>query len=407
MKSRGPRYVFTLATGGVHDLTGYSTRSVHEAEPYDEQTGSLTTPIYETSTFGFAKAEEVPRAVAGRRGYVYSRWDNPTVVRLEKKLAAFEHGGDGAAFSSGMAAISTAIFSFLKKGTHVLGIKDLYGGTYALLHDILPDLGFDTTLVESSDFGALERGIKKNTGVVYIESPTNPTLKLVDIQKAAKLAHSSGALLMVDNTFASPINQNPIDFGADVVLHSVTKYINGHADLIAGAAVANKGNTHRIKMMRRDFGGTLDPIPAWLILRGMKTMAIRVRQQNATAMVLAEFLSTHKKVAAVHYPGLKTHPQHQLAKKQMKGFGGMLSIEIKGKTRDAMRFTESLKVATLAASLGGVETLVSQPYNITHTQMSVKEREETGIPETLVRVSVGIEDADDLVSDFRRALAAV
>jgi len=407
MKSRRLRYVFTPATEGAGNLNGDSTRSVHEAEPYDEETGSLTIPIYETSTFGFGKAEKVPKAVAGQGGYVYSRWDNPTVVRLEEKLAAFEHGGDGAAFSSGMAAISTAVFSFLKKGAHVLGIKDLYGGTYALLRDILPELGLDTTLVESSDFGALERGLKKNTRIVYIESPTNPTMKLVDIRKAAKLAHSNGGLLMVDNTFASPINQNPIDFGADVVLHSVTKYINGHADLIAGAAVASKENAHRIKMMRRDFGGTLDPIPAWLILRGMKTMAMRVRQQNATAMVLAEFLSTHKKVEVVHYPGLKTHPQHQLAKKQMKGFGGMLSFVIKGTTKDAMKFTESVKIATLAASLGGVETLVSQPYNMTHTQMSAKERAETGLPETLVRVSVGIEDADDLVSDFRRGLAAV
>jgi len=390
-------------------LTKDSTKSVHEAEPFDERTGSLTTPIYETSTFGFSRGEDVPIAVGGfgEKGYTYSRWDNPTVVTLEKKLAAFEHAEAGAAFSSGMAAISTSLFSFLKKGVHVLGIKDLYGGTYALLHDILPDIGFDTTLVESSDFGALESGVKKSTRIVYIESPTNPTLKIVDIQKAAKLAHSNGAILMVDNTFASPINQNPMDMGADVVLHSVTKYINGHADLIAGAAVASKENAHKIKMMRRDFGGTLDPLPAWLILRGMKTMAIRVRQQNATAMVLSEFLSNHRRVAKVHYPGLKTHPQHQLAKKQMKGFGGMLSFEIRGTTKDAMKFTESLKVATLAASLGGVETLVSQPYNMTHTQLSAKERALTGIPETLVRVSVGIEDADDLMEDFKRALAAV
>jgi len=390
-------------------LTKDSTRSVHEAEPFDEQTGSVTTPIYETSTFGFRRAEDVPIAVGsfGEKGYTYSRWDNPTVVTLEKKLAALEHAEAGAAFSSGMAAISTSVFSFLRKGAHVLGIKDLYGGTYALLHDILPDIGFDTTLVESSDSGALERGVKKSTRIVYIESPTNPTLKIVDIQKAAKLAHANGAVLMVDNTFASPINQNPMDMGANVVLHSVTKYINGHADLIAGAAVASKGNSHKIKMMRRDFGGTLDPLPAWLILRGMKTMAIRVRQQNATAMVLAEFLSSHSKVARVHYPGLKTHPQHQLAKKQMKGFGGMLSFEVKGTTKDAMKFTESVRVATLAASLGGVETLVSQPYNMTHTQLSAKERALTGIPETLVRVSVGIEDADDLVEDFKHALAAV
>jgi len=389
-------------------LPGDSTRSVHEAEPFDEQTGSVTTPIFETSTFGFRRAEDVPVAVGGfgEKGYTYSRWENPTVVRLEKKLAALEHGEDGAGFSSGMAAISTSVFSFLKKGVHVLAIRDLYGGTYALLRDILPDMGLDTTLVESSDF-ALERGVKKSTRIVYIESPTNPTLKIVDIRKAAKLAHSNGAVLMVDNTFASPVNQNPMDLGADVVLHSVTKYINGHMDVTAGAVVASKENAHKIKMMRRDFGGTLDPLPAWLILRGMKTMAIRVRQQNATAMVLAEFLSSHRKVAKVHYPGLKSHPQHQLARRQMKGFGGMLSVEIKGTTKDAMKFTESLKVATLAASLGGVGTLVSQPYNMTHTQMSAKERALTGIPETLVRVSVGIEDTDDLVEDFRRALAAV
>ncbi|HKT22458.1 MAG TPA: aminotransferase class I/II-fold pyridoxal phosphate-dependent enzyme, partial [Nitrososphaerales archaeon] len=365
--------------------------------------------IYETSTFGFSRAEDVPAAVAesGVKGYTYSRWDNPTVVRLEKKLAAFERGGDGAGFSSGMAAISTSIFAFLKKGTHVLGIKDLYGGTYGLLHDLLPELGFGTDLVDTTDFDALERGVRKSTRIVYIESPTNPTLKLVDIAKAAKLAHASGALLLVDNTFASPINQNPLELGADVVLHSATKYLNGHADLIAGAAVASQDRAHRIKMMRRELGGTLDPLPAWLILRGMKTMAIRVRQQNANAMTLAEFLSSHRKVAAVHYPGLRDHPQHQLARRQMRGFGGMMSFEIKGTTKDAMKFTESVRVATLAASLGGVETLVSQPYNMTHTQMSAKERASTGIPETLVRVSVGIEDPDDLVDDFRRALAAL
>lgn len=390
-------------------MTGDSTRSVHEAEPYDELTGSLISPIYETSTFGFTKAEKVADAVAhsGVKGYVYSRWDNPTVLTLEKKLAALEHGRDAAAFSSGIAAISTSIFTFLKKGVHVLAIRDLYGGTYSLMHEILPRFGFDTDLVETTDNSAMERGVKKNTGIIYIESPTNPTLKLVDVARVAKLAHENGAVLMIDNTFASPINQNPVDLGADVVLHSMTKYLNGHVDLIAGAAVANEKMVHKIKMLRRDFGGILDALPAWLILRGMKTLALRVRQQNSNAQALAEFLSTHRRVSAVHYPGLKSHPQHQLARKQMKGFGGMMSIEIKGTTKDAMKFTESLKVASLAASLGGVNTLVSQPFNMTHTQMSAKERERTGIPETLVRVSVGIEDADDLIDDFRRALAAV
>ncbi|MDG6899845.1 MAG: PLP-dependent transferase [Nitrososphaerota archaeon] len=389
-------------------MPGDSTRSVHEAEPFDEETGSLIAPIYETSTFGFTRAADVPFAVAGsgEKGYTYSRWDNPTVVRLEKKLGAFEHAGAGAAFSSGMAAISTAVFAFLKRGSHVLAIRDLYGGTFGLLHDMLPGLGFGTDFVDTGDAAALESGLRQNTHIIYIESPTNPTLKLVDIGKVAKLAHANGTLLMVDNTFASPVNQNPLDLGADVVLHSATKYLNGHADLIAGAAMASEERIRKIKMMRRQLGGTLDPLPAWLVLRGMKTMAIRVRQQNANAMALAEFLSSHKKVTAVHYPGLKTHPQHELARKQMRGFGGMLSFEIKGTARNAMRFTENVKVATLAASLGGVETLVSQPYNMTHTQMSAEDREKAGIPDTLVRVSVGIEDVDDLIEDFRRGLSA-
>jgi cystathionine beta-lyase/cystathionine gamma-synthase len=388
-------------------MAGDSTRSVHEAEPYDAETGSLITPIYETATFGFERADEVPRAVAGERGYVYSRWDNPTVVRLEEKLASLEGGGDAAAFSSGMAAISTSVLSFLKKGAHVLAISDLYGGTYSLVHSLLPGLGIETNLVDTTDPGAMERGVRRSTRVVYIESPTNPTLKLVDVSKAAKVAHESGAVLLVDNTFASPINQNPLALGADVVLHSATKYLNGHADLIAGASVSNKQRTHSIKMMRRDFGGVLDPLPAWLVLRGMKTMALRVRQQNANATALAEFLESHRKVSKVNYPGLRSHPQHSLARKQMRGFGGMLSFEVRGSMKDAMKFTESLKVASLAASLGGVETLVSQPANMTHTQMTPEARAKTGIPDNLVRVSVGIEDAEDLLSDFGQALAAV
>ena len=400
-------YLITPSLPPRCDLTKDSTRSVHEAEPYDEETGSIVAPIFETATFGFRKADEVTRAVAGERGYVYSRWDNPTVVRLEKKLATFEHAGDGAAFSSGMAAISTSVFSFIGKGEHVLGIRDLYGGTYSLLNDFLPRLGIETTLVETTNFDEMERVVRENTRIILVETPTNPTLKLVDISKVAKLAHSAGAVLFVDNTFASPINQNPMTLGADVVLHSATKYLNGHADVIAGATVAGKEAVHSIKMTRRELGGTLDPLPAWLVLRGMKTMAVRVHQQNANARVLAEYLSTHRKVRGVNYPGLETHPQYALAKKQMKGFGGMLSFEVKGSVRDTMRFTESLKVASLAASLGGVETLVSQPSKMTHTQMSAKERARTGIPDTLVRVSVGIEDAEDLVSDFERALASI
>src|SRR5256886_4270582 len=302
--------------------------------------------------------------------FVYTRWDNPTVRRLEKKLAELEGAEDSAFFSSGMAAISTSVLSFVREGSHLLAVSDLYGETYRLIHDFLPRLGVETTMVETTDIVQMRRNLKKNTTVVYIESPTNPTLKLVDIAKAARLAHGVGALLLIDSTFASPINQKPLSLGADIVLHSATKSLNGHADVIAGAAAARRGLVEKIKLVRRILGGTLDPHAAWLTLRGIKTMAVRVRAQNRNAQALAEYLSRHKKVAKVHYPGLRTHPQHTLARRQMKGFGGMLSFEVRGSMKDAMKFTESVKVATLAASLGGVETLVAQPATLTHTQLS-------------------------------------
>ncbi|QQG49565.1 MAG: aminotransferase class I/II-fold pyridoxal phosphate-dependent enzyme [archaeon] len=378
---------------------------MHEAEPVDEGSGSITTPIYQTSTFAFTKAEDARRAVLGEtKKYVYSRWDNPTTVRLEKKLAFFEGAEDAAFFSSGMAAISTSVLSALKAGDHAVAISDLYGGAFQLMTKILPRFGVRTTLVETGNHAAMKKVVGPSTKLVYIESPTNPTLKLVDIAGAARIAHGVGAALMVDNTFASPINQNPVKLGADVVLHSATKYINGHADVTAGVAAGDAETVDRIKHLRRDLGGTLDPHAAWLILRGMKTMALRVRAQNENAMAVAEFLSKHKRVRAVHYPGLASHPQHALASKQMKGYGGMMSFELKGTQKDAERLTERLKVVLLAASLGGVESLVSQPSIMTHTQMTKEERSGTGIPETLIRLSVGIEDKEDLVEDFRQAL---
>jgi len=385
-----------------------STSSVHAAEPMDEETGSVTTPIYQSTTFGFTRAEEVVKAVKGESSsFVYTRWDNPTVRRLERKLAELEGAEDSAFFSAGMAAISTSVLTFVREGSHVLAVRDLYGESYKLIHEFLPGLGVETTMVETTDLGEMRRNLKKNTKVVYIESPTNPTMKLVDIAKSAKLAHSVGALLLIDSTFASPINQKPLSLGADVVLHSATKYLNGHADVIAGAAAARRDLVEKIKFVRRILGGTLDPHAAWLTLRGIKTMAVRVHVQNSNAQALAEYLSHHKKVAKVHYPGLTAHPQHTLARRQMSGFGGMLSFEVRGSMKDAMKFTESVKVATLAASLGGVETLVAQPATLTHTQLSAEERAKIGISGTLVRVSVGIEDADDLIKDFEQALARI
>ncbi|MDA4128380.1 MAG: aminotransferase class I/II-fold pyridoxal phosphate-dependent enzyme [Thaumarchaeota archaeon] len=389
-------------------MDGDSTRSVHEAEPIDEKTGSVTVPIYQSSTFGFKKASEVVRAVRGQgKSYVYSRWSNPTVAILEAKLASFEDAEDSAFFASGMAAISTAFLAFVEEGSHVLAIRDLYGESYRLIHEFLPLFGVKSTLVETESLTQMKKGLRKNTKVVYVESPTNPTLKLVDIRRAAKLAHSVNAMLLVDNTFASPINQKPLQLGADITLHSATKYLNGHADVIAGVAAGSAKAIGRVKHVRRILGGTLDPHAAWLILRGMKTMSLRVRAQNQSAQRLAEFLSKNKRVMRVNYPGLRTHPQHGLAGRQMKGFGGMLSFEINGTKRQAMRLTESLRTATLAGSLGGVETLVAQPATLSHAQMSPEDRLRTGISDSLIRVSVGIEDVEDLIRDFEQGLSKI
>lgn len=384
-----------------------STRCVHDAEPYDEETGSVVTPIYQTTTFAFSKAEEARKAVAGESGkFAYTRWGNPTTVRLEKKLASLEGAEDAAFFSSGMAAISTSVLAFLSAGDHAVAIRDVYGGTFELMSKILPRFGVKTTLVDPEDLQAMKDAVRPNTKIVLIETPTNPTLKVVDIAKTAGIAHGVGALLFVDNTFASPINQKPLELGADLILHSATKYLNGHADVTAGAAVGDREKVEKINHLRRDMGGTLDPLASWLVLRGMKTMAIRVRAQNESAMALAEYLSKHRRVKVVHYPGLKTHPQHALAKRQMSGFGGMMSFELNGSMEDARRLTEKLKIAFLAASLGSVETLVSQPAIMTHTQLTAAERTKTGIPESLIRLSVGIEDKEDLIADFKQALEA-
>ena len=386
-------------------MTRDSTRAVHDAEPFDEESGSIVSPIYQTSTFAFTKVDDAAKATAGEIGkYVYTRWGNPTTEKLEGKLASMEGTQDAAFFSSGMAAISTSVLTFVKAGDHVVSTRDLYGGTFELMSRFLPSFGVQTTLVETSIHNAIEGATRPNTKLVYVETPTNPTLKLVDIRRAARTAHRAGALLFVDSTFASPINQKPIELGADVVLHSATKYLNGHADVTAGAAAGRSEELQKIKRLRRELGGTLDPHASWLVLRGMKTMAVRVRAQNENAMALAEFLSGRQDVKVVHYPGLKEHPQHELATRQMKGYGGMMSFELKGSMEEAKHLMEKLKIAFLATSLGGVETLVSQPSTMTHTQLTPAERERMGIHDSLIRLSVGIEDKEDLVADFKQAL---
>jgi cystathionine beta-lyase/cystathionine gamma-synthase len=389
-------------------MEGDSTKCVHGAEIPDTFAGSVTTPIYQTSTFVFKDGEEIAKAVKGEKdSYVYTRWNNPTVERLEEKLAILEEAEDCAFFSSGMAAISTAVLSLVKRNDYVIAIRDLYGETYRLFNEILPSLGVNVIMIDTNNVNQLEDALQKEPRIVYIETPTNPTLKVVDISLFAKLAHEKGSLLLIDNTFASPVNQRPSRYGADLIIHSATKYLNGHADVIAGAVAGDKETIKRIKRFRRVLGGTLDPHAAWLILRGIKTMAIRVRTQNYNAQRLAEYLDKHPKVERVYYPGLKNHPQHYVAVKQMSGFGGMLSFEIKGSKSKAIKFTESLRVAYLAASLGGVETLVSQPSTVTHTQMNQEERKKAGISDTLIRVSVGIEDVEDIINDFEQAFLSI
>lgn len=386
-----------------------STRSVHGTEELDEATGSVLAPIYQTVTFGFRSAEAVGRAVRGETSdFVYTRWDNPTTRILERKVADLEGAEDCAFFSSGMAAISTAVMTGLRKGDHVVATRDLYGETYRLIRDILPQFGVRTTMVDPEDLEAMEEKVSERTKLVYIETPTNPTLKLVDIERAAEIAHSVGATLAVDSTFASPLGQQPLRLGADLVLHGATKYLNGHSDVMAGAAAGRKDAIMEIRRMRKVLGGTMDPHAAFLVLRGIKTLSIRMKKHNESATALVEFLDSHPKVRRVNYPGLPDHPQHELAKRQMtNGFGGMFSFELKGSREDAMRFTESLRVATLGASLGAVETLVVQPAAMTHTQLTPEDRKKTGISDSLIRVSVGIEDAEDLIEDFSRALARV
>ena len=385
-----------------------STRSVHGTEKLDESTGSVVAPIYQTVTYGFRKAEDVDKAVRGvTDDFVYTRWDNPTTRILEKKLADLEGAEDCAFFSSGMAAISTAILTEVQKGDHVLATRDLYGEAYRLIHDILPSFGVSATIVDTDDLEAMKKHLRKNTKVVYVETPTNPTLKLVDIRAAAKIAHSVKAMLIVDNTFSSPLGQLPLKLGADMVVHGATKYLNGHSDVMAGAAAGEKEAIQRVRRMRKVLGGTLDPHAAFMVLRGIKTLSIRMRKHNESAAALTAFLESHRKVRRVNYPGLESHRQHGLAKKQMTGYGGMFSFELKGTKEDAMRFTESLKVAILGASLGAVETLVVQPAAMTHTQLTPEDRKRTGITDSLIRVSVGIEDAEDLIEDFEQALAKV
>ncbi len=370
-------------------------------------TSSVAVPIFQTSTYRLPSTRagaEFQQAVEPIE--YYTRWGNPTTHALEVQFAALEGAEAALAFSSGMGAVATALLADLKQGDHIVAGSPLYAGTTELCLHILPRFGIETSFVDPTVTANFERALRPNTRIIYIETPSNPTLSLTDLAAVGKLAQSRGLVSICDNTFATPLGHRPIEFGLTAVVHSATKYIGGHSDVTAGLLAGPRGFVEKCWQFAKLTGPAIDPFASWLLLRGLKTLAVRFERQSATALALARFLEEHSAVARVHYPGLASHSQHELARRQMQTFGAMLSFELKGGYRVAQRFAESLEMALLAVSLGGTETLVSHPASMSHGLLSEEERKRTGINEGLVRVSVGLEPAEDLIADFRQALAA-
>jgi cystathionine beta-lyase/cystathionine gamma-synthase len=383
----------------LNDRARFSTRCIHAGQQPDPSTGAIITPIFQTSTY-------VQDALGEHKGYEYARTQNPTRAAVEANIAAIEGGKGALAFASGMAAIA-AVASFLASGDHVVVTDNTYGGTYRYFERILRKYGLDFTYVDTSNLDATAAAFKPTTKLLFVETPTNPVLALTDLAAAAELAHRHNAKLVVDNTFASPAVQRPIEFGADMVLHSTTKYLNGHSDSIGGVVVATAdADLDWLQFYQNSAGAILSPFDSWLVLRGTKTLAVRMTQHNANGVALAQFLAAHRKVQKVYFPGLPDHPQHDLARRQMNGFGGMLSFDL-GSLEAARRLLNQVKLMALAESLGGVETLISHPATMTHASVPIERRQAIGITDGLVRISAGIEDIDDLTEDLSQALDAV
>jgi cystathionine gamma-lyase len=381
----------------------FATRAIHEGEEPDVTagTGDVVVPIHLSSTFA---RRDVSKPT---RGYEYSRTANPTRDALERRLAVLENAKHALAFSSGLAAEATLLISLLKKGDHVVAFDDLYGGTRRLFVHDFSKFGVDFTFVDARDPKKVARALRKNTRLVWVESPTNPLMKLCDIKQISKAARNHRAITVVDNTFVSPYFQNPIDLGADVVVHSTTKYLSGHSDVIGGAIMLSDPAIYQnLKFNQNAVGAVPSPFDCFLILRGIKTLALRMEKHSSNAQMLAERLESHPKVSGVYYPGLRSHPQYALARRQMSGFGGMISFRVRGDLRSVRRFLSRLRVIAVAESLGGVESLVDHPATMTHASVPRAERERAGITDDLVRVSVGIEDAEDLIEDLDQALGS-
>jgi cystathionine beta-lyase/cystathionine gamma-synthase len=381
------------------------TEAVRAGTDLNKKNGPLATPIYQTSTF---EAVDVDAAIASTTtDQFYTRYGNPTISVAEAAIAELEGADAARLFASGMGAITTAVMALAKGGDHIIAQRDIYGGATKFLAEWLPRMGVETSFVDSTDYDQYARAIRPNTRLLYLESPTNPTLKVIDLHKAVRVARQHNLITMIDSTFATPINQRPIEFGIDLVLHSGTKYFGGHSDLICGAVAGRRDLMQTIHETRTVLGVNMDPHAAWLLLRGIKTLAVRVQRQNENALRIAEFLAQHSKVRKVHYPFLEGHPQRALAIEQMRGGGGMMSFELDGSGQDARRFVESLRLCTLAVSLGGVDSLVTIPRYSSHAMISEEQRQKMGVSDSLIRLSVGIENVDDLIADLEQALAAV
>jgi methionine-gamma-lyase len=387
---------------------GFNTKLVHAGarpDPY----GSATVPIYQTSTFSFHSAQNGADRFAGEaEGYIYTRLGNPTIDALERNVAELENGFGGIATSSGMGAIASIYMALLDHGTHVVGTASVYGPSRGLVENHFSRFGVESTYVDTSDLANVCRALRPNTRMLYVETPSNPAMLLTDLAAIAAIARERSLILVVDNTFASPYLQKPLDFGVDVVVHSVTKFLNGHADVVGGIAVTRTEELYRrVRHMMINLGCNMDPHQAFLVLRGIKTLSVRMERAQSNAATIARWLEEHPKVEWVRYIGLDSHPQHALARKQMNGFGAMISFQLRGGLEAGRVVMDNVRLATLAVSLGGVETLIEHPASMTHVGMAPADRAEAGITDGLVRYSVGIEDVEDLVADLDQALAKV
>jgi len=393
-----------------HQYAGYNTTIIHAGQTPDPLTGALSTPIYQTSTFVFENAEQgAARFALEEEGFIYTRLGNPTQQALEIKMAALEGAEAAIAVASGMTAIAASLWTLCGSGDHIIATDTLYGCTHALLSHSMPKFGIEVTFVNATDPENIRRAMQPNTKVVYIETPANPTLAIIDIAETSKLVHAYSAKLVVDNTFMSPYCQRPLELGADVVVHSATKYINGHGDVVAGVALGKKDFINEVRFVGvKDItGGCISPFNAWLTLRGLKTLGVRMERHCKNAMQVAQYLENHQKVKKVYYPGLKNHPQHQLAITQMSNFGAMISFEVIGGVAAGRLVMNNVTLCALAVSLGDTETLIQHPASMTHSPIAREERLKAGISDGLIRLSVGLEDPEDIIRDLEQALALI